>query len=116
MQRILLAFLIAAAALAQQPDNTALNKRDREGNTMTAEKQGNNKADTELVARIRRAITRDEGFSTAAKNIKVVVNNGQVWLRGPVPTESEKERLISFAKAIAGDQNVTSHLEVKGEQ
>lgn len=117
MKQILLAIVVAAAAMAQQPDNTAVNKRDRNDSTMTAEKQGNSKADTELVAKVRRAITRDEAFSTTAKNIKIVANNGQVWLRGPVPTEAEKERLVAIARSIAGDQRVTSHLEVtKGDQ
>ena len=110
---ILLAILFASASVAQQPDNTERNKRDRDGTTMTAEKQGNSKEDTEMVARIRRAVTQDDTLSTASHNVKIVVNAGRVWLRGPVPTEEEKDRVISHARSIAGEQNVTNLLEVK---
>ena len=117
MKQIVISILIAAAAVAQQPDNTGKNKRDRDGSTMTAEKQGSSKADTDLVAAIRRSITQDKTLSTNAHNVKVVVNGGFVWLRGPIPSEAEKDRVVAIAKKLAGDENVTSFLEVmKGDK
>jgi hyperosmotically inducible periplasmic protein len=117
MQQIFVPILIVTAAFAQQPDNTGKNKRDRDGSTMTAEKQGSSKADLDLVAAIRRSITQDKTLSTNAHNVKVIVNGGFVWLRGPIPNEAEKDRVIAIAKKFAGDENVTSFLEVmKGEK
>jgi len=117
MKHVVYSILFAAAVWAQQPDNTERNKRDRDGTTMTAEKQGNSKADTDLVARIRRSLTKDKTLSTTAKNIKIVVNEGHVWLRGPVPSETEKDRIIALAKQNTNEQNITSSLEViKGEK
>ncbi len=112
MKQIVLSILIATAVAAQQPDNTERNKRDRDGTTMTAEKQGSSKADMDLVAKIRRSITQDKTLSTTAQNVKIIVNEGHVWLRGPVPTEAERDRVVALAKKIANDQNVTSFLEV----
>ncbi len=116
MHQLALTLFIATALPAYQADNTERNKRDQDGTTMTAEKQGNSKPDVELAAKIRRSIVKDKSLSTTAHNIKVIVNEGKVWLRGPVKTEIEKDRIVELAKKSAGDQNVTNLLEVsKGD-
>ena len=116
-KQFVLSLLIATVASAYQADNTERNKQDRAGTTMTAEKQGNSKADVELAAKIRRSIVQDDSLSVTAQNVKVIVNGGHVWLRGPVPTEAEKTRIIALAKKSASDPNVTSYLEVaKGDK
>ncbi len=117
MKHIAFSLLIATIGWAQQPDNTERNKRDRDGTTMTAEKQGNSKADTDLVAKIRRSITKDKTLSTTAQNVKIIVNEGHVWLRGPVPSEAERDRVIELAKQNSNEKAVTSFLEVvKGDK
>ena len=117
MKQVVLSLLIATIASAQQPDNTERNKRDRDGTTMTAEKQGNSKADMDLLARIRRSITKDKTLSTTAHNVKIIVNEGHVWLRGPVPSEAERDRITALARQNTNGQNITSLLEViKGEK
>ena len=84
---------------------------------MTAEKQGNSKGDLDLLAKIRREVNKDKGLSTNAHNVKIVVNAGRVWLRGPVATEAEKERIGSLAKHAARDGAVNNELEVsQGEK
>jgi len=117
-KRVFLSIALTTALSAwQQPDNTEKNKRDRDGATMTAEKQGNSKSDVDLLARIRRAITKDGSMSTSARNVKIVVNSGQVWLRGPVASEAEKEQIGAAAKQLAGNANVNNLLEVtKGDK
>ena len=56
-------------------------------------------------------------MSTSARNVKIVVKGGQVWLRGPVTTETEKEQIGAAAKQLAGDANVNNLLEVsKGDK
>jgi hyperosmotically inducible periplasmic protein len=116
--RMFLALPLAGALLAwQQADNTERNKRDRDGRTMTAEKQGNSKFDVDLLARLRKAVVDDKELSTNAHNVKIVVNGGRIWLRGPVASEAEKTRVEALVKEIAGGKTVTSSLEVvKGDK
>lgn len=113
--RICLSLALGAALFADQADNTRQNKRDREGTTMTADKQGNSKSDLQLLSKVRRAITKDKSLSTNAMNVKIIVNEGHVLLRGPVASEAEKDKVVAIAEQIAG-KNVTSELEVKGDQ
>src|ERR1051325_9064662 len=53
-------------------DNTAINERDRSGETMTSGDQSNSVADLKTTRAIRRALMKDGGLSTTAKNIKII--------------------------------------------
>jgi len=110
------AMMIAQDTASQNPpasDNTQLNQRDRNPNEATADKQQNNRSDRDITQQIRKSITADKSFSEYARNVKVITQNGQVTLKGPVRTEDEKSAIELKAKAIAGEGNVTSDLTVK---
>lgn len=109
--------LLAAAMLMaqQQPDNTKRNERDRREGAVTADQQKENEADRALTQKIRKSITDTDGMSTYARNVKIVSRDGKVTLRGPVRTDAEKRQIESIAKTAAGESNVVSELEVKGE-
>lgn len=98
--------------LAQDPDNTKANKRDRGADAATADKQGNSKHDVDLTRQIRKQITADDSLSTYAKNVKVITKDGSVILRGPVRSVEEKGKIEQIAKQVAGAEHVTSDLEV----
>ena len=102
---------IAQDASRFTPDNSATNIRDRSSNAVTADSQSNSKNDVELTAGVRRAIENDKSLSTMAHNVKVISSNGQVTLRGPVPSDREKSAVESDAQA-AGATNVDNRLEV----
>ncbi|HEX3543788.1 MAG TPA: BON domain-containing protein, partial [Candidatus Acidoferrum sp.] len=70
-----------------QPDNTRNNKGDNGKGGTTADQQPNNPADRELAKKIRKSIASDSALSTYAHNIKVIVKDGTVTLKGPVHTE-----------------------------
>jgi osmotically-inducible protein OsmY len=111
---------LATVTMAQDskplaPDNSAVNVRDRNSAAITADQQGNNKADLELTSQIRRAVMKDDSLSTMAHNVKIISENGDVTLRGPVKTEHEKDVIASKAQAIAGMDKVDNQLEVKGQ-
>ena len=93
-------------------DNTALNARDKNGDTLTPMSQSESKPDLELAARVRRAIVKDRKLSTTAKNIKVITQNGTVTLRGPVRSEMEKADIVQRAKRIAGEDKVNDQLDI----
>jgi osmotically-inducible protein OsmY len=98
---------------APATDNTQINQRDRSPNEPTADKQQNNRSDRDITQQIRKAITSDKSFSEYARNVKVITQNGQVTLKGPVRSDDEKSAIEIKAKAIAGDANVTNDLTVK---
>jgi hyperosmotically inducible protein len=98
---------------APATDNTQINQRDRNPNEPTADKQQNNRSDRDITQQIRKSITADKSFSEYARNVKVITQNGQVTLKGPVRTDDEKTAIEQKAKAIAGDGNVTNDLTVE---
>ena len=97
-----------------KPDNTAVNERDRSGETQTSGDQSNSSADLKITQAIRQALMKDSGLSTTAKNVKIITNNGQVTLRGPVKTAQEKAKIDQLAKSAAGGAKIDDQLEVKG--
>src|SRR6185295_10176636 len=97
-------------------DNTRQNVRDRADAPLTAGDQGHSPADREITQKIRKGLVIDaNGYSMAAKNIKIITVNGKVTLRGPVKTEAEKSGIVTIAKNVAGDANVDDQLEVKAK-
>jgi osmotically-inducible protein OsmY len=98
----------------QQPpaDNSKINQRDQSPSQPTADQQKNAPNDRDMARQIRKALVDDKSLSTYAHNIKVVVQNGQVTLRGPVRTEDEKRSAEAAATAVAGAGKVTNELEI----
>ena len=106
--------LIAAQAVAQQPapDNTKVNKADRAKGAVTADQQNENAADRELAKKIRQSVVDDKSLSTYAHNVKIVAQDGQVTLKGPVRSEAEKASIAAKATEIAGAGKVTNEITV----
>jgi hyperosmotically inducible protein len=96
-----------------QPDNTANNKGDNKKGAMTADNQKESTADRELAKKIRKSIVGDSSLSTYAHNVKVIVRDGMVTLKGPVKSEEEKTAVGARAKNIAGADKVQNQLTVK---
>jgi hyperosmotically inducible protein len=101
--------LIPAATAQVQPDNTKANKDQ----TVTADQQTNKPTDRDLAQQVRKAIVADKSLSTYAHNVKVIVQNGKVTLKGPVRSDDERRTVASKAAEIAGAGNVTNDLSVK---
>jgi hyperosmotically inducible periplasmic protein len=119
-RRVAVAFTVASALLipafsagAQTPaDNTKVNKRDRAAEAVTADQQKENTNDREITQKIRRALVDDKTLSTYAHNVKVVSQDGQVTLKGPVRTEDEKKAVEAKATEVAGAGRVTNQLSI----
>jgi len=108
--------LLYAAGQTSEPDNSGVNKRDRDKVQPTADQQKENASDREVAKNVRRAITSDKGLSTYAHNVKVIVQDGTVTLRGPVHSDEEKRAVEAKATSVAGVRNVTNQLDVKGDK
>jgi hyperosmotically inducible periplasmic protein len=106
--------LIALPSGAQQtaPDNTKVNKADRAKGAVTADQQKENDADRDLAKKIRQAVVGDKSLSTYAHNVKIVAQNGQVTLKGPVRSDAEKTSIEAKATDIAGAGKVTNEITV----
>ena len=106
----------AAASDSTESDNTKRNSTEENKNTDTAEKQSNNKDDLALTQKIRQEVVKDGSLSMNAKNIKIIVREGQVMLRGPVDSQQEKDTIGTKAGEIAGKDKVDNQLEVKAKK
>jgi hyperosmotically inducible periplasmic protein len=94
------------------PDNSARNKAQ----SKTADNQKENTSDRTITQKIRRSITADKSLSTYAHNVKIVTQDGQVTLTGPVRSEDEKQSIASKAAEVVGAEKVTNQLTVKQQQ
>ena len=94
-------------------DNTKVNERDRSQNEPTADQQKDNRSDRDITQQIRQSLMKDKSLSTYAHNVKIVTQNGQVTLKGPVRSEDEKKAIETKASEVAGDGKVTSELNIK---
>ena len=94
-------------------DNTAQNYGDARKESPTPQVQSSKKEDLDLLQSIRKEIVANNSLSISAKNVKVVVINGTVTLRGVVDSESERAVVASAAKKFADDSKVLNKLEVK---
>ena len=104
---------MAIPAIAQTAaDNTKVNTRDRAKGAVTADQQKENAGDRDIAQKIRQALIKDKSLSTYAHNVKVVAQDGQVTLKGPVRSEDEKRVVEAKAIEVAGADHVTNEISV----
>ena len=68
--------------------------------------------DRDLTQKIRKAIESDKTLSMAAHNVKILVHNGMVTLKGEVKSPDEKKTVEDTATQFAGAGKVTSEITV----
>lgn len=93
-------------------DNSQVNQRITNNSEWTAEDQGSSEYDVKTTQEIRKQVVDQDQFSSNAKNVKVITRDGWVVLKGPVKTMSEKIRIESIAKRVAGNSKVTNVITV----
>jgi hypothetical protein len=95
-----------------EPDNTRVNQRDADTDlTKTPRDQGQNEADIETTAAIRKRVV-DMDLSTNAENVKIITAAGKVTLRGVVESDEEKQKIERIARELAGEGMVENQLMV----
>lgn len=105
---------MTASAAATQADNSAMNKRDASGKTLTPVDQASgSKGDVEVTRQIRDKIVRDSSLSMNAHNVKIITINGMTTLRGTVNSAAERAKLTSLAESIVSPTTVQNLLEIK---
>lgn len=93
-------------------DNSKMNKEMRANKESTAEQQKENPADRKLAQQMRRAVVKDKSLSTYGHNVKIIVRDGNVTLKGPVRDEAEKAKIEKDVAAVAGAGKITNELTV----
>ena len=105
--------LVASPSIAQTPaDNTKANARDRSKGAVTADQQKENAGDRDIASRIRQSIVSEKSLSTYAHNVKVIVRDGRVTLKGPVRSKDERETVEAKAIEVAGTGHVTNQITI----
>jgi len=94
-------------------DNSARNRRE-DGSLPTPLDQGSSEADRQLAARLRSALVDRDDLSTQAKNIKIIVNQGSVTLRGVVESAREHQLVLQTVTGAGGLATVDDRLDIKG--
>ncbi|OYO32336.1 hyperosmotically inducible protein [Janthinobacterium sp. PC23-8] len=94
-------------------DNSDMNARDKGTASQTPQKQSNARSDRTLLAEARKAVVKDESLSTTAHNVKILVKNGVVTLRGPVKSAEEKTKVEELIKPLAGVNSIANKLDIK---
>ncbi len=94
---------VGTVAFGQQPDKGG-------GNSASKQRDMN---DRETAEQIRKAIVDDDSLSTYAHDVKVIVRDGEVTLKGPVYSEDEKKTVESYASKVAGANNVNNLITIK---
>lgn len=106
---------VTKAQTTPNADNTGMNERDKDGTNPTPQTQSNTAEDLKVLAEIRRAVVDEESFSVKAQNVKIMVQDGVVTLRGPVENEAEKAKIDSLAQGVAGVARVDNQLDIKSQ-
>jgi hyperosmotically inducible protein len=109
------AWIVAQDSTTQNApaDNTKMNQRDQNPNEPTADQQKDNRSDRDITQEIRKSIVKDKSLSTYAHNVKIITQNGQVTLKGPVRSDDEKRSVEAKAAEVAGAGKVNDQMDVK---
>ena len=105
--------LVTSPSIAQTPaDNTKANAQDRSKGAVTADQQKENAGDRDVASKIRQSIVGDDSLSTYAHNVKVIVRDGHVTLKGPVRSKDERKTVEAKAIEVAGAGHVTNQITI----
>jgi osmotically-inducible protein OsmY len=96
-----------------EADNSGRNARDQNVATNTADDQRMGGNESEIVGDIRREIVANDDMSSFAKNVKIIIEDDKVTLRGPVDSISEKQWIERTTVENARNLQVDNQLEVR---
>ena len=107
-----IALTSAVCAARTDADNSAMNARDGSATEVTAEQQGSSQADVAISRRIRKNVISDKDLSFYAKNIKIITNQGEVTIKGPVRSRAEADTIMNSARAVSGVSSVNNRMDI----
>ena len=118
---VAIAFIIFAASWSSAadytngqvaPDNSAANRPSANGSELTAQDQSNAAWSTNITRKIRADLVGNKSLSTNAKNIKIIVINNRILLKGPVDSHVEIDKILKSAANIAPTHKIDNEMVV----
>jgi osmotically-inducible protein OsmY len=107
------ALTLSAAPQADNPDNPNQQVTTNTVQTTTAVQSTAPMSDRRIERKIHKAISRDVTMSNRALLVRIIARNGQVTLKGSVPTTMEKQKIEDKAADLVGSANVVDRIKVK---
>lgn len=77
------------------------------------DKLANKSSDQALVGKIRSELFSDKSLSKSGRNIKIIVVDKEIVLKGPVASDEEKSRVLSIVGKNSAKHSIRNQLEVK---
>jgi hypothetical protein len=74
--------------------------------------QSNKPVDVEVTRQIRQELMKDDALSTKAKNIKIIVADNGVTLKGTVNNNAEMEKILKHAYVTAPKHKIYNQISV----
>lgn len=108
----LTAVLVIAAACTRT-ENTTHAAGKTPATSTDVMSQSNAQSDLDHLAEIRKTIVADDTLSVAAKNVQVLTKDGNVLLRGKVPSAGERDAVARHAKSCPQTKTVDDQLVVE---
>jgi len=102
-----------SAIASPNANNSELNSRDKSGAAPTPQNQSNKAEDRKVLAAVRHSVVENKSLSTAAHNVKILVADGVVTLRGPVKSVAEKDKIEKIASQVSGVSAIDNQLDIK---
>jgi hypothetical protein len=85
------------------------NERDKSGAPPNPQDEMRNHA---IVRDLRARLANDEQLSPMAKDIRISLANGVMTVSGTVPSETDKQRILLFARSYDGVERVEDGIAV----
>jgi osmotically-inducible protein OsmY len=84
----------------------------RAGTALTAQDQSESDADRGTTQRIRKGVMASDTLSFTSKNATIITVDGDVTLRGAVPSSAEREELETIARREAPGASIFNEIQV----
>lgn len=83
-----------------------------ESEQYTFDKDANKPTDRNLVSNIRKELVNDKSISKSGKNIQIIVVGKEITLKGPIPSESEQNKILQLTGKNSSGHKIRNQMEV----
>ena len=102
----------SVTAFAKQDENAPSPRTVSQEDGVTAGETSNKPIDLAAAKEIRKELMKDDTLSTKAKNVKIIVLNNGVTLKGSVHNDAEMEKVLKHAYVGAPKYKIYNQISV----